>query len=89
MNLGEITKAMQELNNWALDSDTITKDFEFNTFKDALDFVNKVGEIAEKLSHHPDIVIGFNKVKLTLTTHSEGTLTEQDFEVAKEIDSLK
>ncbi|MCH7568818.1 MAG: 4a-hydroxytetrahydrobiopterin dehydratase [Nanoarchaeota archaeon] len=88
MNLSEITKTMKELENWSLEDNTIVKISEFKDFKEALDFVNKVGEIAEKHGHHPDIIINYNKVRLILTTHSSGGLTEKDFEVAKEIDSL-
>jgi len=88
MNLGEITNAMSTLKNWSLNGQEIEKDFEFNTFQESIDFVNKVAELAEKHQHHPDIVISYNFVKLTLTTHSEKTLTEKDFTLAAEIDKL-
>ncbi len=88
MNLGEITKSMQELNNWALESSTIVKEYELENFSQAIDFVNKIKEIAEKHNHHPDITIQYNVVFLVLTTHSAGGLTEKDFEVAKEIDKI-
>ena len=88
MNLQEITKAMEELDNWGLASNSITKEFKFENFSGSLNFVNKVGEIAEAHNHHPDITIRYNIVVLSLTTHSSDGLTEKDFEVAKEIDSL-
>ena len=88
MNLQEITKAMGELDNWGLTSNSITKEFKFENFSGSLNFVNKVGEISNSLDHHPDITIRYDIVVLSLTTHSSDGLTEKDFEVAKEIDSL-
>ena len=75
MNLSEIQQNMSQLKNWALEGSSIVKDYSFNDFKQALDFVNKVGEIAEKNNHHPSIILDYNFVRLTLTTHSEHTLT--------------
>ncbi len=89
MNLGEITNKLSELNNWALEGESIGKTFEFDNFRQALDFVNKVGELAENANHHPDIAISYNKVNLSLTTHSEKSLTEKDFSLAKEIDQIQ
>mgnify|MGYP001579988291 FL=1 len=88
MNLGEIQKKMEKLKDWALEGSSIIKDVTFSDFKQALEFVNKVGEIAEKNNHHPSIIIDYNFVHLTLTTHSEHTLTDKDFIVAEEIDKL-
>lgn len=88
MNLGEITKNLSKLKNWSLNGQEIEKNFEFNTFKESLAFVNKVGELAEKHEHHPDIIISYNFVRLTLTTHSVRTLTQKDFALAEEIDKL-
>ncbi|MEK6825457.1 MAG: 4a-hydroxytetrahydrobiopterin dehydratase [Nanoarchaeota archaeon] len=88
MNLGEIQKKMEKLKDWALEGSSIIKDVTFSDFKQALEFVNKVGEIAEKNNHHPSIILDYNFVHLTLTTHSEHTLTDKDFIVAEEIDKL-
>ncbi|MBI5804018.1 4a-hydroxytetrahydrobiopterin dehydratase [Candidatus Pacearchaeota archaeon] len=88
LNLKKIQDAMSELDNWSLEPDSISKNFQFNNFKESLEFLNKVGEIAEKLNHHPDVIINYNVVKLSLSTHSEKGLTEKDFETAKEIDKL-
>ena len=87
--LNLISERMQKLDNWSLEEHSIVKDYGFNSFKEAMDFVNKIGEIAEKMNHHPDILISYNKVRLTLTTHSERTLTLSDFELAEEIDKVK
>lgn len=86
--LKEIQENMEKLNDWALEGNIIVKDCTFKDFKEALEFINKVGEIAEKHTHQPDIMISYNRVKLSLTTHSEGGLTQKDFDVALEIDSL-
>ena len=88
LSLGLINERMQKLDNWSLEENCIIKDYGFNSFKEALDFVNKIGEIAERINHHPDILLSYNKVRLTLTTHSEKTITLKDFEVAEEIDKI-
>lgn len=65
----------------------IEKEYKFKNFKEALAFVNKVGDLAESEGHHPDINIhGWNKVKLTLSTHAIGGLSENDFILASKID---
>lgn len=67
----------------------LKKEFKFKNFKQALEFVNKVGEVAEEANHHPDIAIHYNKVILELTTHDKGALTEKDFKLAQKIDEIK
>ncbi len=88
MELKKITLELGNLKNWSLENSSICKVFEFSNFKEALIFVNKVGEISEEAGHHPDIIISYNKVKLKIFTHSENSLTEKDFELAKKIDKL-
>lgn len=88
MPLFEIEKRMSGLRNWALEVDSIVKDKVFRNFKEAMEFVNKVAEIAEKHNHHPAILVNYNNVRLALTTHSAKGLTSKDFEVAEEIDKL-
>jgi 4a-hydroxytetrahydrobiopterin dehydratase len=67
----------------------IERDVELADFAAALDFVNRVGAAAEEAGHHPDILLhGWNKVRLTLSTHSQGGLTEADLELAARIDGL-
>ncbi len=88
LTLKEIQDHMLELKEWNLDFSSISKDFDFKDFKESLDFVNKVGELAEKHNHHPDIMINYNRVRLTLTTHSEKGLSKKDFDIAKEIDKI-
>jgi 4a-hydroxytetrahydrobiopterin dehydratase len=68
----------------------ITRELRFDDFAAAVAFVNRVAEAAEAANHHPDILVhGYNKVRLTLSTHSEGGLTERDFELASAIDRLR
>ncbi|MEK6911602.1 MAG: 4a-hydroxytetrahydrobiopterin dehydratase, partial [Candidatus Thermoplasmatota archaeon] len=57
-------------------------------FKEAMAFLNRVAELAETANHHPDIWNSWNRVKLSLTTHDAGGLTERDFKLAKKIDAL-
>lgn len=88
LTLQEIQKEMAEVNDWSLTGNSLEKSFSFTNFKESIDFVNKIGEIAEANAHHPDILINYNQVRLSLTTHSENGLTKKDFDVAKEIDKL-
>jgi len=88
LTLGDVQQRLGKLEGWGLEADTIVKDFRFTDFKASMEFVNKVGEIAEARGHHPDIIISYNKVRLSLTTHSENGLTSKDFELAEEIDKI-
>jgi len=74
---------------WEEKNKKLTKTYVFKDFNQALEFVNKIGKLAENKQHHPDILIhGYNKVTLTLSTHDKGCITEKDHELAKEIDKL-
>jgi 4a-hydroxytetrahydrobiopterin dehydratase len=84
----EIENALASLKGWKLEGKEITKQFELKDFVRTMGFVNSVALLAEKANHHPDIDIRWNKVKLVLSTHSAGGLTEKDFNLAKQIDSL-
>jgi len=67
---------------------TICRTYKFADFLHSLDFVNRVAKKAQKLNHHPDIDIRYDKVKLTLTTHDAGGLTEKDFTLAEQCDEV-
>jgi 4a-hydroxytetrahydrobiopterin dehydratase len=74
---------------WEREGDEIVREWRFENFAEAIAFVNKVAELAEEANHHPDIFVhGWNKVKLSLTNHSAGGLTEMDFLMAARIDQL-
>jgi 4a-hydroxytetrahydrobiopterin dehydratase len=74
---------------WRQEGEELIRDFEFADFRAAMAFVNKVADAAEDANHHPDILVhGWNKVRLTLSTHSEGRVTESDHRMARTIDGL-
>ena len=75
--------------DWRRDGSEIVRDWKFTDFAEAITFVNRVADAAEEANHHPDILVhGWNKVRLSLTNHSAGGLTEPDFEMAGKFDAL-
>ncbi len=82
----EIQQRLDELGDWEREGLEIHKVFEFDDFPAAIDFVNEVARLAERYAHHPDIDIRWNKVRLALSTHSEGGLTPIDFDLANDIE---
>jgi 4a-hydroxytetrahydrobiopterin dehydratase len=75
--------------DWRSEDRAIVREWKLADFAAAIAFVNRVAELAEAADHHPDIVIhGWNKVRLQLSTHSQGGLTEADFALAAQIDAL-
>jgi 4a-hydroxytetrahydrobiopterin dehydratase len=84
----DIATRLDDLSGWKRDGDSIKRELKFDDFQGSVDFVNRITPPAEEMNHHPDITISWNKVELTLSTHSEGGLTENDFELATRIDSL-
>jgi 4a-hydroxytetrahydrobiopterin dehydratase len=83
----EIDKRLAELEGWKRAGDAITKDFDNGDFKGSVDFVNRITGPAEDMNHHPDLEISWSTVTVKLSTHSEGGLTANDFELAAKIDS--
>ena len=83
-----VQRLLGEVPDWRLDGNTIARTFQFENFSGAIDFVNKAAGEAESMDHHPDIDIRWNKVRLTLATHSAGGLTDADFTLARRIDRL-
>ena len=84
----EINSALGNIPLWMLTDQEISRAWQFRDFGDAMIFVNRVAELAQQREHHPDILIRYNKVALTLTTHDSGGLTNQDFWMAQQIDDL-
>ena len=85
----EAAGLLQKLgSDWKLDSGKLTRRFRFNDFVQALSFVNRVGEIAQAENHHPDILIEYNRVCLSLYTHSIKGLSQNDFILAAKISEL-
>lgn len=85
----EIKARLRSLNGWELDDGELEKKVKLVDFDAAMKFVNGVAGLAEAADHHPDISIKYNRVKLTLSTHSEGGITEKDFTLAARIDALQ
>lgn len=86
----EFAPYLEEVKDWeVIDNLKIRKKFKFKNFKEALTFVNKVGELAENEGHHPDINLhSWNKVTITLSTHAIGGLSINDFILAAKIDRV-
>lgn len=84
----EIAGHMREVPRWTRDGKAISRTWTFDDFPPALAFINRVGELAEAANHHPDIYNSWATVRLRLTTHDAGGLTDRDFDLAKEIDRL-
>jgi 4a-hydroxytetrahydrobiopterin dehydratase len=84
----EIASRLED-SQWRREGSEIIRDWQFDDFAAAMDFVNRVADAAEEANHHPDILVhGWNKVRLSLTNHSAGGLTAADFEMAGRIDGL-
>jgi 4a-hydroxytetrahydrobiopterin dehydratase len=88
MSKSEVKARLDALHGWKFDDDEIEKKFRFADFAEAMAFVNRVAEAAEAADHHPDIKISYSKVKLALSTHSEGGVTDKDLELAAAIDEF-
>jgi 4a-hydroxytetrahydrobiopterin dehydratase len=84
----QIEQKLGALEGWQRSGDAIRKQFELDDFKGSVDFVNRLTPEAEEMNHHPDLEISWNKVTVTVTTHSEGGLTDNDFVLAGRIDSV-
>jgi 4a-hydroxytetrahydrobiopterin dehydratase len=84
----EIQTAMKTLNNWILNEDKIKKQFQFKDFSEALAFIVRIGILAEKQNHHPELYNVYNKVTIALTTHDVSGLSDKDFLLATLIDAI-
>jgi 4a-hydroxytetrahydrobiopterin dehydratase len=85
----EIQKLQSQLNGWDVEREHhLKKSYAFKNFAEALNFVNRIGELAEDQGHHPDICFGWGKVDVTIWTHKIDGLTESDFILAAKIDQL-
>lgn len=84
----EVRSALRSAKGWKLEGDSITRTVKKKDFVHAMGFVQQTALLAEKMNHHPDIDIRYNKVTFVLSTHSAGGLTANDFELAREINTL-
>ncbi len=88
MNEPEIAERMAARKDWERLGDMLVRSWQFPSIRRALEFVNQVVERAERLDHHPDIILSYRTVRLELSTHADGGLTEVDFLLAAEIDLI-
>ncbi|MFM9825411.1 4a-hydroxytetrahydrobiopterin dehydratase, partial [Flavobacterium sp.] len=80
---------LEDFENWEFENDGIVKKYQFKNFIEAMGFIVKVGLIAEKLNHHPELFNVYNKVSIRLTTHDAKGVTTKDFDLAKAIDTIQ
>lgn len=88
LSVTEVGERLKTLPDWSLENGEIARTFQFSDFVSSMHFVDCVAEKAESAGHHPDIDIRYNKVRLALTSHDAGGLTEKDFSLASECDIL-
>ena len=85
LNDEEVAAALAQLHGWQQDGRSIRRLYEFDGFRAARMFVNRVADLAEELNHHPDILLGHHQVTLTLTSHDLGGITERDVRFARRL----
>ncbi len=83
-----IQRELGRLNGWVRKGETLTRTFQFKDFLSGIDFVGGIAQAAEAANHHPDIDIRYNKVTCTLSTHSDGGITQKDLDLAAQIDRV-
>ncbi len=88
LNRRQAQELARQIPTWKLVDSRLEEDFTFRDFSETMQFVNRVAQIAQEENHHPDIEISYNKVHLTLSTHSIGGLSRNDFVVAAKIERL-
>jgi len=86
LNDTDIQNKLSELSGWERIGNEISKSYKLTNFISSIGFVNKIAILAEKADHHPDILIQYSRVKITLSTHSEGGITIKDLDLATEIE---
>ena len=84
----QIADALKQAPDWALVGEAIQRTYQFKDFKAAIRFVTAVADAAEDDQHHPDILIRYNRVTLTLATHDAGGITDKDFALARKSDQF-
>lgn len=84
----QIDAQLAEFSDWSQSGEALQRTFRFDDFKQAMQFVDQVATLAERMQHHPDIMIRYNKVTLTLSTHDAGGISSKDFEFVEATDKL-
>lgn len=88
LNPDALQTNLNELEDWHGDTDAIHKTYQFADFAAAIAFVNLAASVAERLNHHPDIDVRWNKVTMRITSHSQGGVTEACVELARDLDAV-
>jgi 4a-hydroxytetrahydrobiopterin dehydratase len=88
LSQAEIQQVLQQLPGWRQNGNAIERKFQFDNFVKAMEFVNHIAEAAEAVNHHPDILISYNKVTLSLVSHDSGGVTQRDIKMAGRINEL-
>ncbi len=84
----QIDAELKETPEWSVTGDAIQRTLQFANFIAAMEFVNRIAVAAEEVQHHPDLLIRYNKVTLTLSTHDAGGMTRKDFDFARRVDGM-
>ena len=88
LQAADLQSTLAELPGWSVEDDALRKEFTFKTFAAAIAFINRVAEIARTARHHPEIWNSYNRVRLTLTTHEEGGISDKDVAFARMVEEM-
>ncbi len=88
MDPAEVERRIEEMSGWDIESDALRKEYEFDDYMSGIGFVNRLAEVAEEQDHHPDLEVGYARVVVWISTHSEGGITGQDFDLAAAADTV-
>lgn len=84
----EINSKLSDVSGWSYENDQVTRTFSFDTFLGGIEFVSKVAQTAEAADHHPDIDIRYSNIKIAVSSHDVGGITDRDFKLAAAINGL-
>ena len=84
----KINESLKTLAGWSFAANAISKTYSFKNYYETMAFVNAIAFLAHRADHHPDLEVGYNKCKVTYSTHSEGGVTQKDVDAAKKVESL-
>ena len=84
-----VREKLDDLDGWTREGDAIRKTYTLDSFAEAIAFVHRIAELSERANHHPDIDIRYDRVVCTLSTHSEGGLTDHDLKLARQLDAAR
>jgi 4a-hydroxytetrahydrobiopterin dehydratase len=88
LDTDRIRAALDELDGWQLDQDRLVRELRFDSFRDAIAFINRVADLADAANHHPELTNVYSRVTVVLTTHDAGGVTQKDLDLARAIDGV-